>query len=136
MADEGYDVWLGNARGNKYSRNNVKYNPDKNSKFWEFSWHQIGKIDLPTMIDFVLNITGVDGVYYAGHSQGTTSFYVMAASRPEYNDKIKVHVSLAPIGFMSHMKSPLMHLMAFWQKPLGVNKNVHQIDSFITCLNF
>ena len=36
-ARAGYDVWLGNTRGNKYSRHHVKYNPDLNREaFWDF----------------------------------------------------------------------------------------------------
>ncbi|XP_030749370.1 lipase 3-like [Sitophilus oryzae] len=131
LADEGYDVWMGNARGNSQSRSHITYDPDKNTEFWQFSWHQIGEIDLPQMIDYVLNVTGADGVYYAGHSQGTTAFYVMTSSRPEYNDKIKVQVSLAPIGFMNHMTSPLMKIMAFWDSELELLLNIIGMNEFL-----
>ncbi|KAJ8953101.1 hypothetical protein NQ318_013445 [Aromia moschata] len=118
LADEGYDVWLGNARGNIFSRNHTTLDPDKdNAKFWKFDWHEIGTTDIPQMIDFVLEKTGVERVYYAGHSQGTTSFYVMTSMRPEYNDKIMTHVSLAPIAFMSHMTSPLLKIISVFQGP-------------------
>lgn len=111
LAERGYDVWLGNARGNTYSKQHVNMsNTDK--EFWDFSWHEIGAIDLPTMIDYVLEQTGVEKVQYIGHSQGTTAFYVMASTRPEYNDKIRAQFSLAPIAYMSHMTSPLFQVLA------------------------
>ncbi|KAF7286541.1 hypothetical protein GWI33_004944 [Rhynchophorus ferrugineus] len=130
LADAGYDVWMGNARGNTQSRAHVNYNPDKDSSFWQFSWHEIGVIDLPAMIDYVLETTQVESIYYAGHSQGTTTFYVMTSSLPEYNDKIKAHVSLAPIAFMNHMTSPLMKIMAFWSSSLEILLNIIGINEF------
>lgn len=71
LSDEGYDVWIGNARGNTYSRRHVTLSP-KNPKFWDFSWHEIGVIDLPAMIDYILQHTNQTKLAYVGHSQGIT----------------------------------------------------------------
>lgn len=88
LADAGYDVWLGNARGNTNSRKHQYLSPD-HKDFWNFSWHEIGQIDLPAMIDFVLLNTGEKDLHYIGHSQGTTAFFVMTSLRKEMNAKIR-----------------------------------------------
>lgn len=116
LADAGYDVWMGNARGNRYSRKHVTLNPDGNrrnrQRFWKFSWHDIGTIDLPTMIDFILETTGFEKLHYIGHSQGTTSFFVMASEQPEYNKKIILMQALAPIAYMRNLRSPIGRSLA------------------------
>ena len=65
----GYDVWLGNTRGNKYSRKHVKLNPDINrQQFWDFDLEQMGQYDLPAELDFVATYTGIEKIAYIGHS--------------------------------------------------------------------
>ncbi|XP_061401978.1 lipase 3-like [Musca vetustissima] len=101
LADAGFDVWLGNARGNTYSRNSTTISLNS-PKFWHFDWHEIGTIDIPTMIDYILKITGQRKIHYAGHSQGTTVYFVMLSERKEYNKKIKSAHMLAPCAFFEH----------------------------------
>ena len=54
MVKNGFDVWLGNNRGNSFSRKHKKLDPDTNTKFWEFSFVELGDFDIPAMIDYVL----------------------------------------------------------------------------------
>ncbi|XP_034482043.1 lipase 3 [Drosophila innubila] len=113
LADAGYDVWLGNARGNIYSRANSQISLNS-PRFWHFDWHEIGTIDLAAMIDYILSETGYSQLHYAGHSQGTTCYMVLLSERPEYNDKIKSAHMLAPCAFFEHGRSAVFR----WLSPL------------------
>ncbi|EDV98593.1 GH22311 [Drosophila grimshawi] len=112
LADEGYAVWLGNARGNTYSRNHTTRSTE-HPYFWRFSWHEIGYFDIPAMIDYALktNEQGHKSIHYIGHSQGTTVFYTLMSTRPEYNDKIRTAQMLAPVAFMNNMVNPLVRAL-------------------------
>lgn len=57
LAEAGYDVWMGNARGNTYSKRHKTMKPTSSS-FWKFSWHEIGFYDVPAMVDYALRETG------------------------------------------------------------------------------
>ena len=56
LAKRGYDVWLANSRGNTYSRKHVKLSAQE-PRFWDYSFDQMIKFDLPATIDFILNKT-------------------------------------------------------------------------------
>ncbi|KAG5865621.1 hypothetical protein JTB14_010371 [Gonioctena quinquepunctata] len=131
LADEGYDVWLINMRGNTYSRNHTTLNPDTDAEFWDFTWHEMGTVDIPTVIDYILEQTGADGVYFVGYSQGSTVFFVMASIDPEYNGKVKVHVGLAPTVFMSHVRSPLIQTLAAGFGPIRKLSELLGLDEFL-----
>lgn len=112
LADAGYDVWLGNIRGNTYSRRHVKLTP-KMKEFWQFSFDQMAEFDLPAMIDFVLEKTGQKQLFFIGHSQGTTSMFALLSTKPEYNEKIKLYIALAPVATVGHMTSAIRYLTPF-----------------------
>ena len=71
VARQGYDVWLGNARGNKYSREHVKLTT-YDAAFWDFDFQVIGAGDLPGMLEYIRSYHGDVKVAYIGHSQGTS----------------------------------------------------------------
>lgn len=54
-ADQGFDVWLGNSRGNTYSKAHVRHNPYGSGRndFWNFSFTSAGLGDIPATIDLV-----------------------------------------------------------------------------------
>ena len=59
MLRDGWDVWVGNNRGNIYSRHNTKLSPEDNPKeFYDYSFYEMAKYDLPAMVDGILETTG------------------------------------------------------------------------------
>ncbi|KAM0735585.1 Lipase 3 [Formica fusca] len=129
LSDKGYDVWLGNARGTLYSREHSN-SSIKKKNYWNFSWHEIGIYDLPAMIDYILETTGQEKLFYLGHSQGTTSFFVMATELPEYQDKIKAMFAMAPIAYCGRMKSPFMQLLAQFSNTIDIMWSLIGIHEF------
>lgn len=95
LVDEGYDVWLGNNRGNKYSKKSVKHSPLSND-FWDFSIDQFAFHDIPDTISHILEETGQPSLSYIGFSQGTTQAFATLAIHPSLNQKVDVFVALAP----------------------------------------
>ncbi|CAB3237036.1 unnamed protein product [Arctia plantaginis] len=110
LSDLGYDVWIYNARGNKYSQGHVKNLNQK--QYWNFSNEEMGTEDLPALIDHILLTTSQKRLSYIGFSQGTTNFLIMCSMRPEYNEKIKKAILLAPVAWISNIKYPFMDVFA------------------------
>ncbi|XP_058795451.1 lipase 3-like [Phymastichus coffea] len=110
LADAGYDVWLGNGRGNTYSRSHVRLSPET-PIFWEFSFEEIALRDVSKTIDFILYETKQKSVIYVAHSMGTTVGLILLSSKPEYNQKIRLVVNLAPIGYWKKPRNLMRYFM-------------------------
>eukprot|EP00347_Sterkiella_histriomuscorum_P018552 403345077 len=108
----GYDVWLGNSRGNKYSHSHR--NPSiSNKDYWSFSFADMGTGDLPAVITYIKAVTGQDKLAFIGHSQGTTQmYYALAKNEDFYANSISVFVALGPVMKLTNSKSNLLQLIA------------------------
>ncbi|WKY11488.1 hypothetical protein Q1695_003222 [Nippostrongylus brasiliensis] len=115
FADKGFDVWLGNMRGNSYSRKHV-HMKSESSDFWRFSWEQMAEYDLPAMIDYVLKETDQSSLYYVGHSQGSLTMLAKLSKDKKFAKKIRKFFSLAPVSRMSHVKGLFYYLGQIYEQ--------------------
>uniref|UniRef100_A0A8C9G7V8 AB hydrolase-1 domain-containing protein n=1 Tax=Pavo cristatus TaxID=9049 RepID=A0A8C9G7V8_PAVCR len=107
LADAGYDVWLGNSRGNTWSAKHKTLKTCQ-KEFWQFSFNEIGKYDLPAELYFIMNKTGQKNVYYVGHSEGSTAGFVALSTYPELAQRVKMFFALGPVLTITHATSPFV----------------------------
>ena len=97
LADAGYDVWMGNFRGTKYSRKHINLDPDIHRTFWRFSLHELAVYDLPAMISEIVKVSGKKKLSFIGHSMGTTCFLILASYRPRLVAHVDLAILMAPV---------------------------------------
>ncbi|KAI6216707.1 Lipase [Aphelenchoides fujianensis] len=109
LADAGFDVWMGNVRGNTYSR--AHRNPRiTRSDYWKFSHDQIAKYDIEAMVDYALNYTKQSSLVYIGHSQGSLTMFNKLSLQDGFGKKIRKFFALAPVGTIAHVRGLFRYL--------------------------
>ncbi|KAK9682316.1 hypothetical protein RND81_10G064900 [Saponaria officinalis] len=104
LADNGFDVWIANTRGTRFSRKHVKLDPT-HPAYWNWSWDELVEYDLPAAFNFIYSQTG-QTVHYVGHSLGTL-IALASLSEGRLVKQIKSAALLSPVAYLSHMTTAL-----------------------------
>lgn len=134
VANAGYDLWLGNNRGNRFSQAHETLDPKKKA-FWQFTWEELGTKDTPAVMDYILKHTGASKLNYIGHSEGTTQVMAGASLNPEvYTEKINHAVFLAPVTTFHGTANGAMR---FWSRHgLGLFQDALELFGFYNLIPF
>ncbi|CCE64062.1 hypothetical protein TPHA_0G02260 [Tetrapisispora phaffii CBS 4417] len=95
LHDLGYDVWMGNNRGNKYSTAHVFLQPGS-PKFWNFSIDEFAYFDIPNTINYILENVNAEQVTCIGFSQGSAQMFAALSINKKLNEKISQFIAIAP----------------------------------------
>ncbi|PON39299.1 Serine aminopeptidase [Parasponia andersonii] len=136
LADNGFDVWIANTRGTKYSRGHVSLSPD-DGPYWNWSWDELVAYDLPATLQYVHEQTG-QKLHYVGHSLGTL-IALAAFSEEQLLNMLRSAALLSPIAHVGQMTSPLARNAAenffaeklYW---LGIHEFVPRGEAVIKLL--
>jgi len=139
MSDKGFDVWMINFRGNRYSRNHTSLDASKfYGEFWRFTWWEMGEHDLPAVIDYILVTTNTKQLQILGHGQGMTCLYVMFHTNPAFAEKISLVSAMSPIAYTGNtagmllLSSPLLYkLPEFMSETAFLTPSV-ELDNFVS----
>lgn len=102
LANQGYDVWLGNFRGTHYSMDN-KYFTSRQYGFWDWCWDEMAYYDLPAFFKYINSVTNQQ-LLYIGHSMGTTTFFASSSMFPDNRKYVKAMFALAPVVYENGIK--------------------------------
>ncbi|CAA18432.1 triglyceride lipase-cholesterol esterase [Schizosaccharomyces pombe] len=151
LVEQGYDVWLGNLRGNKYSIKNIKFS-SQNPKFWDFSLDSIAIFDIPSIVKYILSVNSFDSISLVGFSQGAILAFAALSIDTELRNSVRAFIALAPaiapkkysgrtVKSIIHANSQLLYLMfgrnsmlgsaVFWQAVLYPPVFAKIVDLFL-----
>lgn len=91
----GYDVWMGNNRGNKYSQKHL-FHSISSEAFWDFSLDEFALFDIPNSIEYIVSATQCEKITYIGFSQGTAQIFAALSINQTLHEKIDQIIAISP----------------------------------------
>ncbi|ERN10889.1 hypothetical protein AMTRI_Chr12g270120 [Amborella trichopoda] len=126
LADSGFDVWVGNVRGTRWSHGHNSLS-ENDKEFWDWSWEELALYDLAEMINFIHSATN-SKIFYVGHSQGTI-MALAAFTRSEVVEMVAGAALLCPISYLDHVSSQfVLRAVSLHLDQMLTTMGIHQLN--------
>ncbi|KAA8545816.1 hypothetical protein F0562_020733 [Nyssa sinensis] len=157
LADHGFDVWVGNVRGTRWSHGHTSLS-EKDKDFWDWSWEELALYDLAEMIRYV-NLKTNSKIFVVGHSQvcsllaaylllpvltcgfGPSILYayllnlqgtimsLAAFTQPDIVKMVEAAALLCPISYLEHISARfVLRIVSLHLDQVIVAMGIHQLN--------
>ncbi|KAH3668288.1 hypothetical protein OGAPHI_002042 [Ogataea philodendri] len=117
LCELGYDVYLGNNRGNKYSSRHTSLSVNED-EFWNFSIDEFALYDIPDSLDYVLKLNNMSKLTYIGFSQGCSQVLAAISINNDLNSKIGKLILISPATTPKKLSNWLINSIVHFQPAL------------------
>lgn len=116
LLEQGFDLWIGNNRGNKYSKRHVN-ETISDSDFFNYSFDEMALYDLPAVYNKIVSQyhdKPDTKIIYIGHSQGTSQMFAGLTNplrddvKTLLRDKTEIFIAVEPITYLTEVSSQLL----------------------------
>ena len=112
---QGYEIFLGNNRGNIFSTNHTHFKTDS-KEFWNFTFDDMAHYDLPAMLTYTSKFIRNEEkkMTYIAWSQGTTQFFILGSDNNNnlLKNNIDLFIALSPVAYVKSTKSLLLEAVS------------------------
>jgi lysosomal acid lipase/cholesteryl ester hydrolase len=122
LSNEGYDVWMPNFRGTDYSENHLTLDPVFEDAYWRnCTIHEMGENDLPALINYAKQETGIQKLTILAHSQGNQAVFVnMLKDKTFIEANVNLFISVSPFWVLHNNNFFITQVFRIlsWYEPL------------------
>lgn len=107
LASRGYDVWLLNNRGARYSCAHTRLSLQSDA-FWDFSWSDMAKYDFPAAVKYIRLQSHQESLAICAFSQGTAQIMAALSMHLELASQIRTIIFFSPVLVPNIRNHPIM----------------------------
>jgi gastric triacylglycerol lipase len=91
----------------------INLNPHRDPEFWQFTFQNMSRYDLPAAFSYICNVTGYEKIDYIGHSQGSMIMFIALADKNQaVISRLNHYIAWGPVMYVENITSTVFESLA------------------------